>query len=40
MQDVVISDPKDGVPFYGLTEKGRQQAKEVWNNDVYIAAII
>ncbi len=24
-----MSDPKDGVPSFGLVEKGEQQAKEV-----------
>ncbi len=29
VQDVLVSDPKDGVPSFGLVEKGEQQAKEV-----------
>ncbi len=29
VQDVLVSDPKDGVPSFGLVKKGEQQAKEV-----------
>ncbi len=29
VQDILVSDPKDGVPSFGLVEKGEQQAKEV-----------
>ncbi len=29
VQGVLVSDPKDGVPSFGLVEKGEQQAKEV-----------
>ena len=29
VQHILISDPKDGVTSYGLTEEGKKQAKEV-----------
>ncbi len=29
VQGILVSDPKDGVPSFGLVEKGKQQAKEV-----------
>ena len=29
VQGVLVSDPKDGVPSFGLVKKGEQQAKEV-----------
>ena len=29
VQHILISDPKDGVTSYGLTEEGKKQAKQV-----------
>ena len=29
VQHILISDPERGVPSYGLTEEGKQQAKKV-----------
>ena len=29
VQHVLVSDPKDGVSSYGLTDRGKQQATEV-----------
>ena len=33
VQHILISDPKDGVTSYGLTEEGKKQAKQVHISD-------
>ena len=29
MQNIMVTNPEVGVPLYGLTEKGKMQAREV-----------
>ena len=29
MQGVIVSDPEEGIPSYGLVEEGKKQAKDV-----------
>lgn len=29
VQGIVVSDPKDGIPFFGLVEEGKKQAEKV-----------
>ena len=36
VQKILISDPKDGVTSYGLTEEGKKQAKQVHVSDNHI----
>lgn len=31
MQGVIVSDPKEGIPSFGLVEEGKKQAKDVSN---------